>query len=72
MRRCVMSDLPITGWCHQVIRSQAAAGGMYIDATMGKGRDTLVLCELAGPSGHVTAFDVQEEALEATRTTGQS
>ena len=38
----------ITYWCHEIIRSQAEAGGCYIDATMGKGNDTLFLCELAG------------------------
>lgn len=37
----------ITYWCHEIIRSQAEAGGCYIDATMGKGNDTLFLCELA-------------------------
>lgn len=38
----------ITEWCHEVIKSQAQAGGFYIDATMGKGNDTLMLCRLAG------------------------
>lgn len=58
----------ITFWCHEIIRCQAQAEGFYIDATMGKGNDTLFLCKLAGESGRVLAFDVQEEAL---RRTGQ-
>lgn len=56
----------ITFWCHEIIRCQAQAEGFYIDATMGKGNDTLFLCKLAGESGRVLAFDVQEEALQRT------
>ena len=33
----------------------------------GKGNDTLFLCELAGENGKVLAFDIQQEALDATR-----
>ena len=46
----------ITYWCHEIIRAQAARGGIYIDATMGKGNDTLLLCELAGDAGKVIAL----------------
>ena len=49
----------ITYWCHEIIRAQAARGGIYIDATMGKGNDTLLLCELAGDAGKVIAFDIK-------------
>lgn len=65
MRR--MKQSQITYWCHEVIRSQAQEEGFYIDATMGKGNDTLFLCELAGVHGKVLAFDIQREALEATK-----
>ena len=57
----------ITEWCHEIIRTQARREGLYIDATMGKGVDTALLCELAGEHGHVLAFDVQEAALDHTR-----
>lgn len=57
----------ITYWCHQVIRAQAIEGGLYIDATMGKGKDTYLLCELAGDVGKVLAFDIQPEALAITK-----
>ncbi len=57
----------ITYWCHEVIRSQVKEGGRYIDATMGNGHDTLFLCGIAGENGQVTAFDIQEQALEHTR-----
>lgn len=62
-----MRKLQITAWCQNMIRMQAPKGGFYIDATMGKGNDTLLLCELAGEEGKVLAFDVQEQALEATK-----
>ena len=61
-----MRQSQITSWCHEIIRSQAPEGGFYIDATMGKGKDTLFLCGLAGEKGRVLAFDVQKEALRYT------
>lgn len=39
--------------------------GVYIDFTMGRGRDTLFLCSIA-PEGRVLAFDIQPSALEQT------
>ena len=63
-----MKQSQITYWCHEVIRSQSQKGGLYIDATMGNGNDTLMLCELAGETGEVFAFDIQEQAVKATRT----
>ena len=42
-------------------------GDTAVDATMGNGHDTLMLCELVGENGHVYAFDVQQQALENTR-----
>ena len=42
-------------------------GDVVADATMGNGHDTLFLAEQVGPEGHVYAFDVQPEALDATR-----
>ena len=62
-----MKQSQITYWCHEVIGSQAEKEGFYIDATMGKGNDTLFLCELAGNTGKVKAFDIQKEALDATK-----
>lgn len=61
-----MRQSQITYWCHEIIRSQAPEEGFYIDATMGKGQDTLMLCHLAGESGRVLAFDVQKEAVQMT------
>lgn len=33
---------------------------------MGNGGDTAFLCKLVGETGHVYAFDVQQEALDRT------
>ena len=57
----------ITQWCHHFIEQQVKAGDICIDATMGNGHDTELLCRLTGPQGQVLAFDIQEMALTNTR-----
>ena len=52
---------------HDVLRRQVKAGAFCIDATAGKGRDTALLCRLAGGEGRVLAFDIQRAAVEQTR-----
>jgi len=42
-------------------------GDWVIDATAGKGRDTLFLAQCVGSQGQVIAFDIQEEAVKATQ-----
>lgn len=42
-------------------------GDLVIDATAGNGHDTLFLARAVGDAGRVLAFDVQAEALDATR-----
>lgn len=61
-----MKNYQITQWCARFIREQVQPGDFCIDATMGKGNDTLLLSMLSGPSGRVLAFDIQEEALRLT------
>ena len=61
-----MNLYQITTWVHELFRLQVKEEGVYIDATMGNGHDTLFLCEMAGEKGKVLAFDIQERALEAT------
>ena len=56
----------ITEWCHHFIREQVRPGSFCIDATMGNGGDTELLCRLAGPEGRVLAFDIQKSALSRT------
>lgn len=43
-------------------------GDTAVDATLGRGRDCALLCELVGETGWVCGFDVQPKALEETRT----
>jgi SAM-dependent methyltransferase len=40
---------------------------LALDCTAGNGRDTVFLAEAVGPCGLVLAFDIQPEALAATR-----
>ena len=59
-------------WAREMILPALHSGSRAIDATMGNGGDTLALCELVGETGRVYAFDVQEAAIESTRTRLQS
>ena len=49
------------------IEAHVSEGDLCVDATAGRGRDTLRLCRLAGETGRVIAFDIQPEAIESTR-----
>lgn len=51
----------------KVIREHVRPGDICIDATAGRGNDTAMLCELVGDTGHVLAFDIQEDAISSTR-----
>lgn len=51
----------------RVIRERVHEGDICIDATAGRGNDTLLLCKLVGETGHVTAFDIQQEAVDSTK-----
>lgn len=55
------------GLAHACLKKYVQSGAVCIDATAGKGRDTALLCRLAGPEGQVTAFDIQPEAIVQTR-----
>ena len=50
----------------EVILQTVLPGDTVVDATMGNGHDTLMLCEAVGPEGRVWAFDVQAQAVEET------
>ena len=51
----------------EVILQAVQPGDTVVDATMGNGHDTLMLCGAVGPAGLVYAFDVQAQAVEETR-----
>ena len=50
-----------------MVASRVKPGDFCIDATAGNGGDTAFLCDLVGPEGKVLAFDIQEQAIAATR-----
>lgn len=53
---------------HAHLGAHIKEGAVAVDATCGRGRDTLLLSELVGETGKVYAFDIQEEAIRSTRT----
>lgn len=55
--------LPFTKY---LLEKAVEKGDDVIDATCGKGNDTVFLSHLVGHVGRVFAFDVQQEAIEAT------
>lgn len=57
----------ITDWVHEIAGSYIKEGDLCIDATAGKGKDTLFLSRKAGPTGKVISFDIQKEAILATK-----
>lgn len=60
------NNYQITSWCRRLISDHVHPGAFCIDATMGNGNDTELLCRLAGPSSSVLAFDIQPEAIAHT------
>ena len=50
-----------------VLRQVVQPGDTVVDATLGNGHDTLMLCELVGETGRVIGFDIQPDAVERTR-----
>ena len=60
-------QLNTLGVVHEFLKQNVREGAFCIDATAGKGRDTALLCRLAGAAGKVLAFDIQQEAVDQTR-----
>src|SRR4051812_2315376 len=54
-------------WSHLILSPRLRPGDVVVDATAGNGYDTLFLAERVLPGGRVFTFDVQAEAIEATR-----
>ena len=52
---------------HELLGEALSEGDLVIDATAGNGHDVAFLAEQVGNSGKVYAFDLQKEAIEATR-----
>lgn len=59
--------LPLTRQAHHYLENCLDEGDHAVDATAGNGHDSLFLARQSGATGHVWAFDIQAQALEATR-----
>ena len=61
-----MKFISLTERVHFYFNQIIKNGDCVLDATAGKGHDTLYLAKLVGDKGKVYAFDIQEEALHIT------
>ncbi len=62
-----MTRISLLSAAHDQLRDTLKPGDIAIDATIGNGHDTLFLAEQVSPSGHVYGFDIQPDAIAATR-----
>ena len=58
----------LTEQVHLELERSVRSGDTVIDATAGNGHDTLAMAELVGASGKVFTVDLQEAAIESTRS----
>jgi hypothetical protein len=64
----LMTAIPsILDFAHTLAAAGLERGKVAIDGTVGNGYDTLFLVQEVGPGGRVIGFDVQADALAATR-----
>ena len=59
--------VPLVKQAHNKVAGYLQNGDVVVDATMGKGFDTLFLAQAVGGLGKVYAFDVQAKAIELTK-----
>lgn len=53
-------------YAQHLLATAITEGDIAVDATAGNGHDTLFLAQLVGDNGKVYAFDIQQQAVEAT------
>lgn len=53
---------------HFLCEKHIAKGALVVDATAGNGYDTVFLAKLVGPEGRVYAFDIQQKAIDNTKS----
>ena len=58
----------LTERCHHHLEGGVSHGDIAIDATAGNGHDTVKLAELVGRDGKVIAIDLQDAAIQSTKT----
>ncbi|MDO3376932.1 rRNA methyltransferase [Geoalkalibacter halelectricus] len=57
----------LTQWAHRLVAEVLRPGALVVDLTAGNGHDSQFLWQGVAPNGRVLAFDVQEDALLASR-----
>ncbi|WP_041809128.1 class I SAM-dependent methyltransferase [Evansella cellulosilytica] len=62
-----MKLLGVLPFARELLMKAVTEGDVVIDATAGKGNDTLFLSKLVSNTGKVYSFDIQEAAITATR-----
>ena len=58
---------PILQFAHSMAEKAINPGDIALDMTMGNGNDTVFLANCVGETGHVYAFDIQDDALHNTK-----
>ena len=66
--KSVKGHFPLTTVAQEEISDVIGEGDTVVDATVGRGFDTAFLSKKVGQVGRVIGFDIQKEALEATRS----
>ena len=54
-------------WSQELLAEVVQSGDLVVDLTVGTGQDTLALLQMVGEQGQVVGFDIQPQALLATR-----
>ena len=54
-------------WSQELLAEVVQPGDLVVDLTAGTGQDTLTLFQMVGEQGQVVGFDIQPQALLATR-----
>lgn len=57
----------ILPFARTLLQKAVSPGDVAVDATLGNGHDTLFLANLVGLNGRVYGFDIQEDALAASK-----
>lgn len=62
-----MYDNAVT-YVHHVLGNVLREGDVAVDATVGNGWDTALMADLVGESGVIYGFDIQQVAIDVTRS----
>ncbi|WP_341328865.1 class I SAM-dependent methyltransferase [Methylotuvimicrobium sp. KM2] len=63
-----MKRISLVHEAHKAVQTVLQAGDYAVDATVGNGHDTLFLARHVGPGGIVFGFDIQQNAIDQTRS----